>query len=100
MKITSLSTTLLHHLMIESATFRQFMIEKITMEDRAEFVSTVKTLVQKFSPWNEKIPAIKELRTFSQNNMESFRLHYGPLTVHSTDSLGLADAKRIVELYL
>jgi hypothetical protein len=101
MKIAFLPPALLHNLMIESRSFREFMIEQSTPNVTAfEFQTAVRNLVQKFSPWNEKIAAIKELRTFSQNHMQSFHFFYGPLNASSTTCLGLADAKRIVELYI
>lgn len=101
MKIAFLPPALLHNLMIESRSFREFMIEQATPNVSAfEFETAVKNLVQRFSPTTEKIAAIKELRTFSERHMESFHFFYGPLNGSSGACLGLADAKRIVEKYL
>lgn len=101
MQTITLSTSLINSLLIESASFRAHVINAIATPapsvSRFEFEIAVKNLVEQHM--GEKIAAIKALRTFSQNHMESFHSFYGTLIGSSATCLGLSDSKRIVERY-
>lgn len=94
----NLSPAQIEALMLESATFRQMVISMVSDNSIEFFRREIRRLFPYFMS-SEKIPAIKWLRTETQNKTELLKLFndagYECYTNEST--LGLAAAKKFVE---
>lgn len=93
-----ISKELASKIILESESFRQFVVDTLFKGSAQELINQVKAICGA-NPSN-KIAAIKAVRELSRLTSESeFTDAYG---VHYYDGnvLGLADSKRIVEMYL
>ena len=85
-------------LIVESAAFRQFILDEAFRTDPSSLVNRVMQICRD-NPGN-KIASIKAVRELSRDTMESeFTNAYG-VSYYDGNVLGLADSKKIVEKYL
>lgn len=85
------------NLLLESISFREFVVNEMFKKTHKELVNAVKSICE--SNRLNKIRAIKEIRELSkETSPEAFFEAYN--VGYNGDSLGLGDAKKIVEKYI
>jgi hypothetical protein len=93
MKITK---SLAQKLIEESPSFRQFVLDSLFFEDIENIRSDIRRIVE-FS--SDKIRAIKNVRQYSNDYQEQYRLAYPHHSFANSDCVCLTDAKRLVESF-
>lgn len=88
-------------MMEESPAFRQYVLDTFFGPTESEFKTTIRNMCLAYGPngLDSKVGAIKALREYSKDYLDCFSRFYGTTTIAVT-MIGLADAKRIVELYI
>jgi ribosomal protein L7/L12 len=95
MKITK---ELAAKLMVESATFRAYVLDSAFENDTYSLVNKIKKICK--DSGRDKIAAIKAVRELSRTNPEREFYDAYDVNYYSANTLGLVDAKRIVEKYI
>jgi ribosomal protein L7/L12 len=84
-------------ILIESETFRQYVLAQALQNDPYSLVNKIKRICNNNA--TNKIAAIKAVRELSRDTPESeFKEAYG--VCYSSSCLGLAESKMIVEKYI